>query len=101
VAQPGPQLPPAVGERRVRVGLIAGWDDVRRIALALPETTEVARDRPSWRVRDKPFVWERALRPADLKALGFSVEGLEELIGEVWLDRAPKRLANKYVEESR
>jgi hypothetical protein len=50
---------------------VASWDDVRRIALALPETDE----RPthghlSWRVRDKLFVWERPLRRADLEALG-------------------------------
>ena len=25
---------------------------------------------PSWRVRSKPFVWERPLRKADLEALG-------------------------------
>jgi hypothetical protein len=50
---------------------VAGWDDVRRIALALPETSErLSHDRPSWRVRDKMFVWERPLRPADVRALG-------------------------------
>ena len=50
---------------------MAGWDDVRRIALALPETSEGAsRGLASWRVRDKGFVWERPLRPADVRALG-------------------------------
>jgi hypothetical protein len=50
---------------------MASWDDVRRIALALPETSERAsRKLVSWRVRDKLFVWERPLRPADLRALG-------------------------------
>jgi hypothetical protein len=50
---------------------VAGWDDVRRIALALPETSErLSHDRPSWRVRDKMFVWERPLRPSDVRALG-------------------------------
>jgi hypothetical protein len=50
---------------------VADWDDVRRIALALPETSEQAsRDLASWRVRDKPFVWERPLRKADVRALG-------------------------------
>jgi hypothetical protein len=50
---------------------MAGWDDVRRIALALPETSErPSHGNASWRVRDKPFVWERPLRPADLRALG-------------------------------
>ncbi|MEV6813656.1 MmcQ/YjbR family DNA-binding protein [Micromonospora sp. NPDC051296] len=51
---------------------MASWDDVRRIALSLPETSE----RPSyegvaaWRVRDKPFVWERPLRRKELDDLG-------------------------------
>src|SRR6478609_1153055 len=50
---------------------MAGWDDVRRLALALPETAEeVSRDRSSWRVRKKTFVWERPLRQSDLRALG-------------------------------
>ena len=50
---------------------MAGWDDVRRIALDLPQTAErSSRGLASWRVRDKLFVWERPLRPADLDALG-------------------------------
>jgi hypothetical protein len=50
---------------------VANWDDVRRIALALPETSEaISRDLATWRVRDKGFVWERPLRPADLRAIG-------------------------------
>jgi hypothetical protein len=47
------------------------WDEVRRIALELPETSErVSRDLRQWRVKDKLFVWERPLRRADLEALG-------------------------------
>ena len=47
------------------------WDKVRRIALALPETREhTGHGHAQWRVRDKLFVWERPLRPADLRALG-------------------------------
>ncbi len=50
---------------------MAGWDDVRRIALDLPQTAErSSRGLASWRVREKLFVWERPLRPADLRALG-------------------------------
>ncbi len=50
---------------------MASWDDVRRIALALPESSErSSRELASWRVRDKLFVWERPLRRADLRALG-------------------------------
>ncbi len=136
----------AAGGRRRRV---AGWDDVRRIALALPETSErLSRGLASWRVRDKGFVWERPLRPADFRALGdrapagpivgawvehlgakealladdpdvffttphfdgyaailvrldqIEVEDLEEVIVEAWLARAPKRLAQEYVDSS-
>jgi hypothetical protein len=51
---------------------MATWDDVRAIALRLPETIEREgreglRD---WRVKDKGFVWERPLRKADYAALG-------------------------------
>jgi hypothetical protein len=50
---------------------VADWDDVRRIALALPETSERPQwGNASWRVRDKPFVWERPLRASDRRALG-------------------------------
>jgi len=50
---------------------MATWGDVRRIALALPETSErLSRDLGQWQVKDKLFVWERPLRRADLKALG-------------------------------
>ncbi len=125
---------------------MAGWDDVRRIALALPEVSErSSRGLASWRVRDKGFVWERPLRPADVRALGddapdgailgarverlgakealladdpsvffttphfegypavlvrletITVEDLEEVIVEAWLDRAPKRIAQDYI----
>jgi hypothetical protein len=128
---------------------VAGWDDVRRIALALPETSEqISRDLAFWRVRDKGFVWERPLRPADLRALGdgaptgpilgarvdhliakeamladepgvffttphfdgypavlirldeINVEELEEVIVEAWLARAPKRLAQQYLDDA-
>jgi hypothetical protein len=46
---------------------VATWDDVQRLALALPETSE---DRGTWRVRSKGFVWERPLRKRDLDELG-------------------------------
>ena len=50
---------------------MAGWDDVRRLALALPETREdTVRGHAFWRVKDKGFVWERPLRKSDLRALG-------------------------------
>jgi hypothetical protein len=52
---------------------VASWDDVRELALSLPEATEVvSRDLRQWRVKDKLFVWERPLRKTDLAALGDS-----------------------------
>jgi hypothetical protein len=46
-------------------------DDVARVCLALPETSEVSsRGARQWRVRDKLFVWERPLRARDLAELG-------------------------------
>jgi hypothetical protein len=50
---------------------MATWEDVRRIALALPETGErLSRGLCQWRVGDKLFVWERPLRPKEVDALG-------------------------------
>ena len=129
---------------------MATWEDVRRIALALPETREtISRDLARWEVKDKGFVWERPLRRPDLEALGdaapdgpilgarvehlvakeavladdpniffttphfdgypavlvrleeISAEDLEEVIVEAWLCRAPKRLAQSYLDETR
>jgi hypothetical protein len=129
---------------------MATWDDVRRIALALPETTEaVSWEHAHWRVKDKGFVWERPLRRSDLEALGdaapngpilgarvehlvakealladdagvffttphfdgypavlvrldeISMPDLEEVIVEAWMCRAPKRLAQAYLDEPR
>jgi hypothetical protein len=128
---------------------VASFDDVRRIALALPETAEaISREHRQWRVKDKNFVWERPLRRADLEALGdrapdgpilgirvehlgakeallsddpdvffttphfdgypavlarldrIAPDELRELIVEAWLVRAPKRLADAYLEEA-
>jgi hypothetical protein len=50
---------------------MASWDDVQRLALALPETDErVSRENRQWRVKDKLFVWERPLRPKELAEFG-------------------------------
>ena len=129
------------------VGAVATWDDVQRLALALPESTErVSRELRQWRVKDKLFVWERPLRRSDLEALGddapdgpilgarvehvgakealladdpsvyfttphfdgypailvrldeIGLEDLHELIVESWLVRAPRRLAETYLD---
>jgi hypothetical protein len=50
---------------------MATWDDVRTLALALPETSErVSRELRQWRVKDKLLIWERPLRPKEIEALG-------------------------------
>jgi hypothetical protein len=126
---------------------MATWEDVARLALAMPEATEgLMHGWRAWKVRDKLFVWERPLRKSDLKALGdaapdgpilgarvehllakdaliaddpsvffttphfegypavliqlerISPEILEEIVVEAWLTRAPKRLAQQYVD---
>jgi hypothetical protein len=44
---------------------------VRRIALALPETSEgESRGLRAWNVKGKGFVWERPLRRGDIEVLG-------------------------------
>ena len=49
---------------------MATWDDVARLALALPRTSErVSRGVRQWRVADKLFVWERPLRRKEIEAL--------------------------------
>jgi hypothetical protein len=127
--------------------VVADWEDVRRLALALPETSEEkSRDHLAWVVKKKFFVWERPHRRTDLIALGdsapqgpilgarvehviakealiqndpdiffttphfdgypavlvqlghISAEDLEEVIVEAWLCRAPKRLAQQYLD---
>jgi hypothetical protein len=50
---------------------MATWDDVQRLALALPETDErISREKRQWRVKDKLFVWERPLRAKEIAELG-------------------------------
>ena len=50
---------------------MTSWDEVRRIALALPETTErESRGNLQWCVAGKLFVWERPLHKTDLATLG-------------------------------
>lgn len=64
---------------------MATWDDVRRIALDLPESSErTNRGVLQWRVKEKAFTWERPLRRADYKALGDAAP--EGPIVAVWVD---------------
>jgi hypothetical protein len=49
---------------------MASWDEVRKLALELPETSErQSRNGTSqWRVREKLFLWERPLRRSELES---------------------------------
>jgi hypothetical protein len=50
---------------------VAGWPDVERLALALPETEQTTMwGNTAWKVKGKLFVWERPLRKSDLRVLG-------------------------------
>jgi hypothetical protein len=50
---------------------MATWDDVRRVALSLPQTEEgTTFGNMAWKVNGKAFVWERPLRRADREVLG-------------------------------
>jgi hypothetical protein len=50
---------------------VATWNEVRRLATALSDVTEVeSRGLRQWKVKGKLFVWERPLRKSDREALG-------------------------------
>ncbi|MGH8942307.1 MAG: MmcQ/YjbR family DNA-binding protein [Acidimicrobiia bacterium] len=64
---------------------MATWEDVRRIALDLPETSERTNQGVlQWRVKEKVVTWERPLRRADYQALGDAAP--EGPILAVWVD---------------
>jgi hypothetical protein len=64
---------------------MATWDDVRRIALDLAETSErLNGGMMQWRVKEKLLTWERPLRRADYEALGDAAP--EGSILAVWVD---------------
>jgi hypothetical protein len=56
---------------------MASWEDVARIAGALPEVgEEPSHGDRAWKVRKKTFAWERPLRAKEVEALGgFEPEG--------------------------
>ncbi|WP_205696525.1 MmcQ/YjbR family DNA-binding protein [Conexibacter sp. SYSU D00693] len=51
---------------------MATWEDVSRIALALPDTSmrSTYGQMPAWRVHDRVFLWSRPMRETDLEELG-------------------------------
>lgn len=61
-------MPPGQTPADITVPLVATWDDVNRIATALPEMVEVGPH--TWKVNKKLVVWERPLRAKDRAELG-------------------------------
>jgi hypothetical protein len=56
---------------------MASWEDVAKIAGALPEVGEsTSHGNRDWKVRKKTFAWDRPLRAKEVEALGgFEPEG--------------------------
>ena len=71
---------------------MATWDDIRRIATALPEVEQRGSHdgNPAWYVRGKMFVWDRPLRRSDLAALGDAAP-LGAIVGVRVADEGVKR----------
>jgi hypothetical protein len=80
------------------VSTMATWDDVHRLATALPQTKEaLLADEGDWYFTTPHFDGF----PAILTRLDrIPVPELEELLVEAWLSRAPKRLAAEYLDAS-
>jgi hypothetical protein len=75
---------------------MASWDDVARIALALPEVAEgTSYGSRSWKVAGKLFVWERPLRKTELAQLGDAAPD-----GEILGARVPDEEAKRALVES-
>ncbi len=73
------------------MGRVATWDDVSRLACALPEVVEATDTNGlKWEVRRRYFAWERPLRTRDLAELGDSApEG--PILGAMVADLNEKR----------
>jgi len=71
---------------------MADWDDVRRIATALPDVIEgTTYGAMAWKIGGKLMAWERPLRGRDLTELGLD-EQTEPVLGTAVEDE-PTKLA--------
>jgi hypothetical protein len=58
------------GVARQNPDVAAGWDDIREIALSLPEAEETGpKEKPSYRIRGKPFAWRSRVQDGATLAL--------------------------------
>ena len=70
---------------------MATYDDVARMAMALPEVTEGERHRHrTWFVGGKGFAWERPFSKADIKRYGTETPPAGEILGVSVEDLAEK-----------
>jgi hypothetical protein len=78
---------------------MATWDDVRRIALSLPQTSEGPHFRTtSWKVKDKAFIWVRPLSDRDINQLGELGQPVPD--GEIMGARVENQLAKEVLIEN-
>lgn len=72
---------------------MATSDDVRRIALSLPETSEgPLYGTPGFRVKDKAFARLRDDGTVLVRLATIDAEGLRGVLVDAWRARAPRRL---------
>ena len=74
---------------------VASWDDVRRLALALPGTAEA----PSHDGLPASTPHFNGYPAVLVRLEQITVADLEEVVVEAWLDRAPRRLAEQYLNQ--
>jgi hypothetical protein len=74
---------------------VTSWDDVRRLTLALPGTSEA----PSHDGLPISTPYFNGYPAVLVRLKQITVADLEEVVVEAWLDRAPRRLAAQYLNQ--
>lgn len=78
---------------------MVSWQDVRRVALSLPETSEGQHfQSTAWKVKGKAFVWVRPLNGSDIRQL--KELGREVPQGEIMGARVENGLAREVLIEN-